>query len=118
MVKIFDTYCPTSFCMFHKTFLKVQTQSSNNKNCFCLEKPKTKNLRSTPLHDYVAKLIKKKGKKNKKKKLWRYKQEHIGEKKEQILITDQNTIDVVKKKKRSMTSLRSYISTTKKKSLC
>ena len=87
----------------------MQTQGS--KNSFCHKKPKSKDPKSAPLHDNTAELPKKDNKKDKKKRFQGQKREYIENQKEQTLAISIITINVSKIKRRSVTLVRSYIST-------
>ena len=80
-----------------------------------LKEIKLKDPKSAPLRDNAAELLKKDDKKNKKKKFQSQRQEHIGERKEQILATNVNTTNVLKKKRRGVTLVKSHISIMIKK---
>ena len=68
------------YCLSHNISLKIQTQSSNNKDFFYSEELKLKDPKPTLLYDNVmTKPAKKKDRKNKKKRFQKQKQEHIGE---------------------------------------
>ena len=64
-----DAYCSRSYRLSYNTFLKVQTQDSNNKDFFCFKKLKPKDPKPAPSYNNVAvELAKKDDKKSKKKK--------------------------------------------------
>ena len=86
--------------LFHNIFSKMQTQNSNSKNSSCSEKPKLKDPKPALSYDNAAaELAKKEDKKNKKKKFRRQRQEHIGERKKQILVINVNITKTILKKK-------------------
>ena len=88
MVWDLDVYYPRSYRLSYNTFSKVQSQGSNNKDFFRFKKPKPKDPKPTPPHDNSAAApAQKKDKKDKKKRFWGQKREHIGERKEQIPAT-------------------------------
>ena len=97
MVWDLDAYCSKGHCLFHNTFLKVQTQGF--KDSSRPKKLKPKDPKSALSRDNVLELPKKDNRKDKKKKFWSQKREHIGEQKEQTLANSVNIIDTSKKKK-------------------
>ena len=64
-----DVYCPRGYHLSHNTSLKIQTQSSNNKDFSCSEELKLKYLKPILSCDNaIAELIKKKDRKDQKKR--------------------------------------------------
>ena len=78
-----NPHCFRDYCPSHNTFLKVQTQGSNNKNSSHFEKSKPKDPKPVLLRDNaVVEPAKKEDKKNKKKRFWEQRQEYTREQKE------------------------------------
>ena len=100
MVWDLDTYYLRSYYLSHNTFLKIQIQSSYNKDFFYSEKPKSKNLKPVLSYNNITiKLARKKDKKNKKKKFYEQRREHIRKQKKQALAINVSIIEAVLKKK-------------------
>ena len=93
-----DACCPRGHRPSHNTSSKMQTQGS--KDSFCPKKTKPKDLKSAPSRDNAAESSKKNNKKDKKKRFRGQRWKHTGERKEQTLATNVNTINVSKKKKK------------------
>ena len=66
MIRDSDTHCLRGYRLSHNTSSKVKTQGSNHKDSPHSEESKSKDLKSAPLHDNMAKLARKEGKKKKK----------------------------------------------------
>ena len=99
MVRDLDICCPWGHRPSNNTISKVQTQGTAIKDFSRPEKPKTKDLKSVPLHNDPAEPAKKE---DKQKRLKR-RQECTREPKE-TLATGNNTVDAAKKKKKRDTS--------------
>ena len=67
MICDLDAHYFRSYYPFHNITLKMQTQSSINKDFFCFEKSKTKDPKSILLYYNTTKSTKKEDKKDKKK---------------------------------------------------
>ena len=99
MVRDLDIHCPQSHCLSNNTALKVQTQETTVKDSSYPKKPKTKDLKSVPLHDNLAELAKKEDK----QKRFKRQRERIREPKE-TPATGDNIVNTAKKKKKYDTS--------------
>ena len=69
MVRNLDIYCLQDHCLSNNTASKMQIQNITGKDFSYFEKPKTKNPKSVPSHNNIAKLTKKENK-QKKLKYW------------------------------------------------
>ena len=99
MVRDLDIRCFRGHRPSNNTASKMQTQGTTAKDSSCLEEPKTKDSKLVPSHDNPAEPAKKEDK----QKRFKHRQEHIREPKK-TLATDNNTVDVAKKKKKYDTS--------------
>ena len=100
MVWDLNAYCPRGYHLSYNTFLKVQTQGSNNKDSSHSKKPKSKDPKpALPRDDAVIEPAKKEDKKDKKKRFWGQRREYTGERKEQTPATGVNKAAPKKKLK-------------------
>lgn len=97
MVWDLDAYCSRGYRPSHNISLKVQTQGS--KNFFYSKKFKPKDLKLALSHDNVAKLTKKKNRKDKEKRFQSQNWEHTKKSKRQTPSIGINTTNILKKKK-------------------
>ena len=99
LVQDSDIYCSQGYCPSNNTASKVQTQGTTTKDFSYLKEPKTKDLKSVPLCDNPAEPAKKKDKQK------RFKQrQKCTRQPKKIPATGDNTVNVVKKKKKRDTS--------------
>lgn len=75
IVQNLDAHYPRGYRLSHNIFLKVKTQSSNNKSLSYSRKCKTKDSKYAQLRNNTAELAKKKNRKDKKKRLGKHKRE-------------------------------------------
>ena len=109
MVRNLNIRYSQGYCLFNNTTSKVQIQGTTAKDSSCFEKPKTKNFKSVSPYDNIAMPAKKKNK----QKRFKYKQKCI-KKLEKIPAISNNIVNATKKKK-SVTLVKSRISTAIKK---
>ena len=109
MVRDLDIRCPRGYCPSNNTVSKVQTQETTAKDSYYLEEPKTKDLKSVPLHDNPAEPAKKEDKQKRFKR-----QRERTRKLKKTPATGNNTVDTAKKKKKRDTSKVTYFNYDKK----
>lgn len=108
MVQDLDIHCFQGHQFFNNTISKMQIQRITAKDFSCPKKSKIKDLKSAPPYSNIIEPAKEKNK----QKNFKYQQEHTRKLKE-ILVADDNTINVIKKKKHNINKIM-YFNCNKK----